>query len=462
MILSNEYVGTFVMKKTRTQVLSIRRYAIGCILVNSIVCTPALAQECVPPSPELIQEKGLLAGERFGYSVSASATKLVIGAPDFDGVGSAYLIDNLAQGQSIQLLPDDGDRLLYGRSVAVSESVVAVGSPADYVNGTFPGSVYLFNSSTGDQQFKIVPADAVTNGEFGSSVAIEGDQVVVGASNDFDMNGIQSGSAYLFDTITGDQLVKLLPVDGENNGQFGFSVAMSGTTIIVGAPGKEGNQVVTGSAYLFDSITGNQIARLEPSDGAVGDQFGRAVAIQGDLVVVGAPRSGWPLSGSGSAYVFNIHTGEQLYKLYQSSIERDNFGHSVSIHEQTILVGAPGANNWIGTVYGFNTRTGDLVAEFINPDKQRWNIGFGLEVAISGNQAIVGTRGTRQSAYIYDMRFLQCKADLNRDCSLDAFDASAFLSAFASNDQAADFNGDGVYNFFDISAFLIEFAAGCP
>ena len=120
----------------------------------------------------------------------------------------------------------------------------------------WPAAAY---ADLGDQLFKLLPDDGAANNAFGISVAISPDSIgtaIVGAAGDDD-NGEQSGSAYLFDTTTGRQIAKLLPNDGETFDYFGHLVAISpdgiGTTAIVGATGDDDNGCDSGSAYLFDA-----------------------------------------------------------------------------------------------------------------------------------------------------------------------------------------------------------------
>ena len=110
---------------------------------------------------------------------------------------------------------------------------------------------------------------------------------------------LSAGPAYAH---SGDELIKLLPHDIAAGGIFGFSVAISGDIAIVGAQGDDDNGTRSGSAYLFDSTTGDQIHKLVPSDGAGSDQFGSAVAIIGNIAIACAPLDDDNGSNSGSAY----------------------------------------------------------------------------------------------------------------------------------------------------------------
>ncbi len=110
------------------------------------------------------------------------------------------------------------------------------------------GSAY---ADLGDQLFKLLPDDGAALDEFGRSVAISGATAIVGASGHD--NGTSNGSAYLFDTTTGAQIAKFLPNDGAIGDHFGISVAISGATAIVGAWFDDDNGLDSGSAYLFDA-----------------------------------------------------------------------------------------------------------------------------------------------------------------------------------------------------------------
>ena len=115
-----------------------------------------------------------------------------------------------------------------------------------------------------------------------------------------DYAGVNSGSAYLFDVRTGQQLRKLTPLDGEANEQFGISVAIDGNIAVVGAYLDTHVATQAGSAYVFDITTGQQLFKLTASDAAANDAFGFSVAISGDRIIIGADRDSNPLVGGNS------------------------------------------------------------------------------------------------------------------------------------------------------------------
>lgn len=230
------------------------------------------------------------------------------------------------------ILPKDGEAGdWFGNSIALSGETAIVGARRDDDNGERSGSAYLFDITTGQQIAKLLPEDGAAWDRFGSGVAISGTTAVIGAYRNND-NGFQSGSAYLFDITTGQQIAKLLPNDGAEGDSFGLSVAIYGSTIVVGAYGDDDNGADSGSAYLFDLSTGQQIAKLLPTDGASDDNFGWSVAINGTTAVVGAFLDDDNAFNSGSAYLFDTTTSKQLAKLLPSDgMKSSFFGAAVAI-----------------------------------------------------------------------------------------------------------------------------------
>ena len=465
-------------------------------------------------------------GDAFGISVAIAGTTAIVGARLDDDAGadsgSAYLIAVPARSQSINeeikiVASDAAPEDFFGNSVAISGTTAIAGAFGNDDAGTFSGSAYLFDTVTGNQLFKLTASDAAAFDQFGLSVAIAGTTAIIGARGDDDA-GTDSGSAYVFDTTTGQQRFKLTASDAAEFDYFGDSVAISGSTAIIGAPFNEDAGSSSGSAYLFDTVTGNQLAKLTASDAAAFDQFGVSVAISGTTAIIGASRDDGVGSDSGSAYLFNTVTGLQIAKLTASDAAAfEFFGSSVAISGTTAIVGAlriDAAGPYAGSAYLFDTVTGNQITKLTGPDAAAADF-FGISLAISDTMAIVGASvPSRGSAYIFDtttglqlfkltasdgvpgdilgtsvgisggaaivgasrnddgagfrsgsayiFNLETCTADLSGDGMLNFFDVSAFLSAYSGGDLLADFNGDGVLNFFDVSAFLNAFNAGCP
>ena len=311
------------------------------------------------------------AGDSFGYSVAISEGEgtVIVGAHGNDSnSGSAYLFNRNCDSwidttETAKLTASDavaGDS--FGYSVAISydagRGTVIVGAHGDDSNS---GSAYLFREPVigswkdANQTAKLTASDAAADDYFGLSVAISGDTVIVGADGDED-GGKYSGSAYLFEKpeggwIDANQTVKLTASDAETYNFFGYSVAISGDTVIVGAYRNYGGASDSGSAYLFEKpssgwINTAQTAKLTASDATVSEWFGRSVAISGDRVIVGAHKDDEGGSDSGSVYLFEKPASgwtdtNQTSKLTASDASAsDNFGRSVAISGDTVIVGA--------------------------------------------------------------------------------------------------------------------------
>ena len=377
--------------------------------------------------------------------------------------------------QLFKLLPDDGaadDR--FGVSVAMSGATAIVGANGDDDNGDASGSVYLFDTTTGKQIAKLLPDDGAECDFFGVSVANTGATAIVGADFDDD-NGNRSGSAYLFDTTTGRQIAKLLPDDGAAGDHFGRSVGISGATAIAGAWLDDDNGRWSGSAYLFDITAGAQIAKLLPEDGAAKNHFGFSVAISGATAIVGALFDDDNGFESGSAYLFDITTGRQIAKLLpDDGAQGDSFGYSVAISGVTAIVGAylDDDNGFSsGSAYLFDTTTGVQIAKLLPDDGAAHDV-FGVSVGISGTTAIVGANrdddnGTNSgSAYLFDAA--ACPWDLDGNGSVGVGDLLILVHNFGpcEGECPADFDEDGFVGVLDLLALIANFGecpgAGCP
>jgi len=449
------------------------RSAAGAALA-ALATGPAFAQP-VHEDFKLIASDGA-AFDYFGASVAISGTTAIVGAPRDDDngseSGSAYLIDLSNPNNIIEtkLVASDGNASArFGGSVAVSGTVAIVGGYQDDDLGLRAGSAYLFDTSTGAQIAKLTASDGSESDRFGYSVAISGTTAIVGAWNE---------SAYLFDFSDPDNIVEtvLTASDAKWRMHFGYSVAISGTTAIVGAWLDDDNGLGSGSAYLFDFSDPDNIVetKLTASDGASGDKFGYSVAISGTTAIVGAWLDDDNGLGFGSAYLFDISDRENIVetKLTASDGWFQYFGYSVAISGTTAIVGAyrdDGDGYRVGSAYVFDFSNAGCITETKLTASDGGNDDeFGQAVAISDTAAIVGAHqdslGDFQragSAYVFDVT-PACAADLNSDGRLSFFDVSAFLTAFNDQDPAADFNCDTRYDFFDVAAFIVAFGRGCP
>jgi len=282
--------------------------------------------------------------DNYGSSVAVSSNRIVVGAYAKDSsptvsdkIGAAYLFD-IDGNQIAELLASDATlNDNFGISVAVSDSIVVVGSPGVDSVAINTGAVYLFDIN-GNQTMKIQADSPEQSAGFGNSVAVSSNRIVVGA-NSSDSNIPDSGAAYVFNT-SGTQLKKIGPSSGSAYADYGWSIAVSDTRIIVGAPNTKGTYSGQGAAYLYD-IDGNEIAKLTAYDGQSNDFFGTTVAISNERIIVGAPLEDTTVSNSGSVYIYDLD-GKPLAKMQASDPDLGAyFGWSVAITDTKIVVGAP-------------------------------------------------------------------------------------------------------------------------
>ena len=379
--------------------------------------------------------------------------------------GSAYLFDLATGAQLAKLLPDDGAaRTYFGRSVAIEGSVAIVGASVDD-NGEDSGAAYLFDTATGAQIAKLLPDDGIADAHFGSAVALDGELAIIGAKGDIG-HGWYTGAAYLFDTATGAQLAKLLPDDGRARDHFGASVAIDGSLAIIGAPFADDNGDYSGSAYLFDCQTGEQLAKFVLSNGAELDNFGFSVAIDGSLALVGAPGDNGDGDRVGAAYLYDCQTGEQLAKLAPpDSVGWEDFGCSVALDGRLAIVGAryDSGHNGSGAAYLFDCHTGGQLAKIVPDDGADLDF-FGNAVALDGLAAIIGAPfddpfGT-DSGSAYLAQLPPAPGDLNGDGCIDQSDLGLLLAAYELND-AGDIDGDGDTDQADLGELLSHYGDGC-
>jgi hypothetical protein len=342
--------------------------------------------------------------------------------------GAAYLFDVTTGEELFKLTAEDPARgSIFGHAVLVDGTTALIGANGtdDPIIGESTGAAYLFDVTTGEQLFKLTASDAAERDFFGHGIGISGNRAIVGSHADDD-NGASSGSAYLFDVTTGEELMKLTASDGEAHDQYGYWTAIDGNRAIVGA---KYDDFRSGSAYVYDVTTGDELMKLTASDAAVGDEFGYVVAIKGNTVVVGAWKDNDGGSDAGSVYVFDATTGEQRMKITASDGDAgDYFGYALAISGNTLVVGAYGDNDAgdnSGSLYLYDLTFGDELGKITSSTAAAGDE-FGTAVGISGNYIVSGalfddTDGPNVGlGYAYDIStLLPPGADFNDDGVVD-------------------------------------------
>ncbi len=289
-------------------------------------------------------------GDNFGFSTAVGGGLALVGATGEDnevtnlatGSGAAYLFNSTTGAQVNKFEPDDGQTNDgFGRSVDIGGGLGAIGNPGDDDANSDAGSVFLYNLTTGSNLHILTAGDAGTTDQLGSAVATDGTHVVGGAPGADAGSTVGAGAAYVFDTSTGTQQHKLTASDGVQNDLFGISVDISGDRIIIGAPFHDADGETAGAAYVFDTSDGSQLFKLVPDDIAAGDQFGISVGISGDFAIIGSEFDDDDGLSSGSAYVFDLTTGNQISKFTASDAAQGDFlGGAVALDAGKAIIGA--------------------------------------------------------------------------------------------------------------------------
>lgn len=255
---------------------------------------------------------------------------------------------------------DSAEDNRFGEPVAIHGDILLVSSP-----GRTPGGIYVFDSLTGTELGTISVTDEQSENWNGGNIAVTSTLALV-ADKDADHNGIMNcGAIYVIDIATGKQLRKLTTSDAYTDDHIGNALAISGNVVVAGAQSESHSDLSSpGSAYAFDLETGEELFKITPDASWHFDSFGASVAISSDYILVGAPRADPNnLAQAGRAFVFERETGEQLSTLVASEPgEDDRFGSTVAIAGSIAIVSAPrddhsGYAN-AGSVYLFDLKTG--------------------------------------------------------------------------------------------------------
>jgi hypothetical protein len=376
-------------------------------------------------------------GDELGSGVAISGNTAVAGAWSHDvganqtqGAAWVFVRNGTTWTQQQKLTASDGAAMDgFGITVAIDGDTIIVGAWHDGVGTNFnQGSAYVFvrSGTTWTEQQRLIAPDGTPGAEFGHSVAIDGDTVIVGAYQATVGGMGDAGAAYVFvrSGTVWTQQQKLTASDAASSDHFS-NVAIDGETALVGAGSDDvGGNLDQGSAYVFvrSGTVWTQQQKLAASDGAQNDFFGggrQHVAIDGNTVVVGATYDdvGSNLE-QGSAYVF-VRSGttwtEQQHLVASDGSTSRAFG-TVAIDGDTIIVGAPnaivGLYPAVGAGYIF-TRSGTTWTErqviIASDGAERDN--FGNSVAIDGNKIFIGSpsadigmQSTQGAAYVFIAR----------------------------------------------------------
>lgn len=360
--------------------------------------------------------------DRFGFSSAVGDNTLVIGSPGADPYetesGMVYVYETnpvvsndwLLSAQLTQTDPAMNDQ--FGWTVAIDGDTIAVGAYTKVPGG----AVYIFERDQNvphswEQTAKVVGLDTNFGDGFGVDVDLSGDYLVVGQY----AGGDYAGSIYIFERNHGGanswgQIANLKSSDNSAYDYFGYTVAIDGDVVVAGAPGNDG---LTGAAYVFElDLEGSgewiEVAQLIASDAALQNYFGIDLYYQNNVAVIGAIGHN---EFAGAAYIFE-QTGlweETTILQQQDSEPGDHFGGSVSISGEKIIVGAYGDDDYTGsaTIYHPSLDEPGLWQEQVQlrASNGQPGDGFAGSICIGETFVLVGASGVEPggSAYVYSL-----------------------------------------------------------
>jgi len=334
---------------------------------------------------------------------------------------------------------------MYGDALATDGATIVIGAPLDNDNGTYSGSAYVWERDAAGNWFeaaKLLASNGDSADNFGAAVAVNGDLVVVGAPADEPFAN-WSGSAYLFERVNGTwtETINLLASDGAPIDNYGHGVATNGEDVLIGSP-RAARSDDPGAVYVYRR-TGpgwTEVQLIQPDDGRDSDNFGAALAVDGNLMVVGAYQADTGgLISAGAAYVFwRDEAGEwrQAARLNAPDPgERDEFGRAVAIRGNRVIVGAwhdddLGADS--GSAYIFEVgpdRDGNGLLDLcecradLNLDRQVTLSDLAIQLVNFGRGVHVGDEVRHEHG------------DLDLDIDIDVADLALMLAAFDTGCQ---------------------------
>jgi len=361
---------------------------------------------------EVVANNGVT-GILFGTSVGIDGDIAAVGA-SFDngnrGAVYVYARNGTAWPYQATLVPAEGivgDQV--GAYTEVHGNQVFAGSPAHgTASGPFPGAVFVFtrNGSAWTETQMLQATPPFDHGRFGARYAIDGNTMLISGT---DETGKKSAYVFTNNAGTWTQTGKLQPAEG---GDFGSHISLNGNVAVIGAAsGLNGSGVQAGVAYVFMRTNGTwtETTRLASATGAAGDNFGFSVSVYGSTIVVGALGEAVGGTHKGVAHVYQYTNGnwnEAPQLTAPDGMSGNTFGKDVRVCRNRIFVGSSnlsqGSNSAEGAVYRWDDIGGvwTFQDEFTLPAPGRSNAYFGDHLGVSQNGLIVGAPFADQ-AYVY-------------------------------------------------------------
>ncbi|MEO0629828.1 MAG: hypothetical protein AAFY46_03755, partial [Planctomycetota bacterium] len=401
---------------------------------------------------------------------------------------------------------DAAEDNFFGSDIALVDGVLYVGAPGRVNGGTSgTGAVYAFDAVTLAELNTYIASNTAPTPEpsfFGTSIAVEGTNLLVGSSEPDPSDPDKAGAAYLIDLAAGAQVHRFTQTMGDfgtRTRDFGDEVALAGNLAIVADPNADRNPTgagISGTVNFYDITTGQQVERLLASFQAYGAGFGRVIEVRDNEVYIGARAAGGmrvydaqdrsvittlvpPIPPQGFAreiarFGSTLATGNSTFspgELFETDIFLYNLdteqvvqiididpdpgtlglGQTLAINDRYLLATRSRVPEMVfgNNVVVFDPQTGDLLGEIEPP--VGFERGFGLRMALNGDTAYVYAEANPafpragSAVLVYDLtRLGDCAADINGDGELTPADFNAWVLAFNAQAPECDQNGDSV------------------
>jgi len=327
-----------------------------------------------------------------------SALAILIGLAALHSGPSAFAIDPSIQKVFGRWGSPENALLGAPNTLAATEKWIIAGAPQSDEGATDSGAAQVFDAVKGAWVRKLVPATAVANLGFGQGVAISGDLGLIGAP---DSSAATAGTVYVFNLKTGALVRTLTPNPGDGNpgDQFGCAVAVTGNLVLIGSRADTGTGgALQGSAYLFNLTTGAQLAKFTDSLGAANDYFGENVAVEGNIGIVSSSHSS---GDTGVIVVYDLTTFAQIQRVVPSgAVAGSSAGQRLALSGGKVFASADGNPN-PGRVFVYDLISGDQ--RVLQPNDTAAADRFGYTLAASQGLLLVGKDTGGGKVYAFDL-----------------------------------------------------------
>lgn len=437
------------------------------VILGSAAAVAADGSSCFESS-KLTASDGT-ADDRFGEAMALHGDLLVVGAALDDDAGddsgSAYVLRRAGAKwvEEQKLIASDG-RVdgWFGAAVATDGTLVVVGATIDSTRG----AVHVFGRDGSGRWAE--RQQIVVNGYTDGALAV-GDGVLLAGVPLDDERGDAAGAVYVF-RHDGTQWVedqKIVAADGAADDRFGTTLALAGAEVVVGAYRAE----ASGAAYVLHDKGGQweQMQKLVPSDPDPDDRFSSSLSLKGDTLAIGAPQHDEAGFNSGAVYVCRREKGvwvETTRVLTPDGGARDRFGRSVDVDGSVMLVGATGttgSGSETGSAYLFryDFKDGWRAERKLEASDAAEYALFGAQVTLDGGNALVASPQDNEAGpgagavYVFDADACMCTADLDDNGVIDVDDLTRIFDRWGQTGGVEDIDRSGIVDVRDLLRVLL-------